>query len=211
MYTQNQWQGDPASSGVDDVAFTMEMLDHLEERYCIDSSRVYAAGKSNGGGFTNLLACDGTASKRIAAFAPVSGAYYQDVPEDACDAETVPIECNPGRCPIPIIEFHGTAESTIPYNGGGRRGECLPSVPHFVREWAKRDGLGLHNQTTSLYDGNVLEYQYGSEEALGTVTHYRIEGLGHDWPSVNPNSDNPDGTFLDATPIIMDFFSRWTL
>ena len=92
----------------------MEMLDHFEERYCIDSSRVYAAGKSNGGGFTNLLACDATASKRIAAFAPVSGAYYQDVPEDACNAETVPIECNPGRCPIPIIEFHGTADTTIP-------------------------------------------------------------------------------------------------
>ncbi|GAQ05603.1 feruloyl esterase B [Aspergillus lentulus] len=207
----NQWQGDPASSGVDDVAFTMEMLDHFEERYCIDSSRVYATGKSNGGGFTNLLACDPTASERIAAFAPVSGAYYQDVPEDACNAETVPIKCNTGRCPIPIIEFHGTADTTIPYNGGGRRGECLPSVPHFVREWAKRDGLGLHNQTTSVYDGNVLEYQYGRGEALGTVTHYRIEGLGHDWPSVNPNSDNPDGTFLDATPIIMDFFSRWTL
>lgn len=189
----------------------MEMLDHFEERYCIDSSRVYATGKSNGGGFTNLLACDPTASERIAAFAPVSGAYYQDVPEDACNAETVPIKCNTGRCPIPIIEFHGTADTTIPYNGGGRRGECLPSVPHFVREWAKRDGLGLHNQTTSVYDGNVLEYQYGRGEALGTVTHYRIEGLGHDWPSVNPNSDNPDGTFLDATPIIMDFFSRWTL
>ena len=30
MYTQNQWQGDPDSSGVDDVAFTMEMLDNFE-------------------------------------------------------------------------------------------------------------------------------------------------------------------------------------
>lgn len=65
MYTQNQWQGDPDSSGVDDVAFTMEMLDNFEKRYCIDSSRVYAAGKSNGGGFTNLLACDPTAFKSI--------------------------------------------------------------------------------------------------------------------------------------------------
>ncbi|KAH1961749.1 hypothetical protein KXV90_004974 [Aspergillus fumigatus] len=61
----NQWQGDPDSSGVDDVAFTMEMLDNFEKRYCIDSSRVYAAGKSNGGGFTNLLACDPTAFKSI--------------------------------------------------------------------------------------------------------------------------------------------------
>ncbi|KAF7180047.1 hypothetical protein CNMCM7691_009213 [Aspergillus felis] len=106
----NQWQGDPDSHGVDDVGFTMTMLDHFEERYCIDSSRVYATGKSNGGGFTNLLACDATASTRIAAFAPVSGAFYQDVPPADCNPGTVPIECNPGRDVIPIIEFHGSAD-----------------------------------------------------------------------------------------------------
>lgn len=61
------------------------------------------------------------------------------------------------------------------------------------------------------YSGNVLEYQYGRGEASKSVTHYLIEGPGHGWSSVNPNSDNPEGTFLDATPIIMDCFSRWTL
>ncbi|PLB54532.1 putative ferulic acid esterase [Aspergillus steynii IBT 23096] len=206
-----QWQGDPASEGVDDIAFTLEMLDHFEDRYCIDSSRIYAAGKSNGGGFTHLLACDSTASTRIAAFAPVAGAYYQEVSEDDCNPITVPIECNPGRSPIPIIEFHGFEDETIPYAGGPRRGECLPSVPHFVREWSKRDGFGLHNKTTNLYDHQVQRYEYASGDAFGTVTHYRIGGLGHDWPSTGPNSDNPDGTYLDATPLIMDFFNRWAL
>ncbi|KAI9925719.1 hypothetical protein ASPWEDRAFT_42377 [Aspergillus wentii DTO 134E9] len=206
-----QWQGDPKSKGVDDIAFTMEMLDHFEDRYCVDSSRIYAAGKSNGGGFTNLLACDAKASTRIAAFAPVSGAYYQEVPEGGCNAQTVPIACNPGRKPIPVLEFHGTADKTIPYDGGDRRDRCLPAVPHFVREWSKRDGFGLHNKTTPSHDGNVHEYQYGSDDSLGTVTHYRIEGLGHAWPSTKPNDDNSAGTYLNATPIIMDFFKRWTL
>jgi poly(3-hydroxybutyrate) depolymerase len=210
-HIQNQWQGDPDSHGVDDVEFTMTMLDHFEDRYCIDSSRVYATGKSNGGGFTNLLACDATASTRIAAFAPVSGAFYQDVAPVDCNPETVPIECNPGRDVIPIIEFHGSADPVIPYDGGGRRGECLPSLPHFIQEWANRDGLGEQNQTTSLYNGSVLEYQYGLGTDLGTVTHYWIEGLGHAWPSTDPNCDNLNGTYLNATPMIMDFFSRWTL
>ncbi|RMZ46059.1 hypothetical protein AFCA_001315 [Aspergillus flavus] len=206
-----EWQGDPHSKDVNDIAFTMEMLDYFREKYCIDSTRVYAAGKSNGGGFTNLLACDPTASTRIAAFAPVSGAYYQDVSEEACHPTTVPIKCSPGRPSIPILEFHGTADKTIPYGGGGRRGECLPSIPHFVREWSKRLGYGLHNTTKELYDGNVQEYQYGNGDNRGIVTHYRIGGLGHDWPSVRPNSDNPNGTYLDATPIIVKFFKQWVL
>ncbi|KAE8371754.1 Alpha/Beta hydrolase protein [Aspergillus bertholletiae] len=206
-----EWQGDPDSKGVDDVAFTMEMLDDFQEKYCVDTTRVYAAGKSNGGGFTNLLACNPTASTRIAAFAPVSGAFYQDVSEAACHPSTVPIKCSPGRPSIPIMEFHGTADKTIPYAGGGRRGKCLPSIPHFVREWSERLGYGHHNKTTELYGGNVQEYQYGSGDAFGIVTHYRIDGLGHAWPSMQPNSDNPNGTYLDATPIIMKFFKRWTL
>lgn len=208
---QEQWQGDPASKDVDDVAFTLDLLDDVEGRFCVDSSRVYSSGKSNGGGFTNSLACDKTASTRIAAYAPVSGAYYQDVDEDQCDGNTVSIQCQPGREKIPILEFHGAADKTIPYAGGSRRDECLPSVPHMVREWAARDGLGTDNETSELYDGQVQRYRFGTGAEAELVTHYRIEGLGHSWPSRQPNSDNANGTYLDATPLIMDFFNRYTL
>lgn len=205
---KNQWQGDPSSQGIDDISFTLQMLDHFEDRYCIDRTRVYAAGKSNGGGLTNRLACDPTASKRFAAFAPVAGAYYQNVTEDNCRPNTVKIQCNPARTPIPMLAFHGTADETIPYTGGGRRGRCLPSVPHFVREWASRDDLGGKNETTTTNGGKVEVSRFGDH---GEVVHYRIEGLGHAWPSTEPNSDNPDGTYVDATPIIMGFFDQWTL
>lgn len=208
MSVQNQWQGDPNSQGINDISFTLQMLDHFEDHYCIDRTRVYAAGKSNGGGLTNLLACDPTASKRFAAFAPVAGAYYQNVTEDNCRPNTVKIQCNPGRTPIPMLAFHGTADETIQYAGGGRRGKCLPSVPHFVREWAGRDDLGGKNETTTADGGKVEVSRFGDH---GEVVHYRIEGLGHAWPSTEPNSDNPAGTYVDATPLIMGFFDQWTL
>lgn len=211
IFMQKQWQGGPKPADVNDVKFTLELLDHLGEEYCIDTDRVYSTGKSDGGGLTNLLACDPDASKRIAAFASVSGAYYQNTPEDQCDANTVEIKCKPGRTPIPFLEFHGDGDTTIPYDGGGRHGRCLPTVPHFVQEWAQRDGLGLHNKTTQLYDNHVQESKYGKGAALGTVTHYRVDGLAHDWPSTKPNDDNKKGTYFNATPIILDFFSRFTL
>jgi poly(3-hydroxybutyrate) depolymerase len=154
---QNQWQGDPASSGVDDLDFVSSMIAHFNDRYCIDTSRIYAAGKSNGGGFTGgYLACDPSLSQQIAAFAPVSGAFY--VPgstEDDCDPATIAIQCNPGRKLVPVLEFHGDADDTIAYAGGLRRGECLPSVLHWVEEWSKREGFGLNNKTTQLYGGKV--------------------------------------------------------
>jgi hypothetical protein len=37
------WQGAPYSApGVDDVAFTHDLLDHLEAGLCVDERRVYA-------------------------------------------------------------------------------------------------------------------------------------------------------------------------
>jgi poly(3-hydroxybutyrate) depolymerase len=186
------------------------MISHFQERYCLDPTRIYAAGKSNGGSLTNLLACDPHLSTQIAAFAPISGAFY--IPSGSCPATTITIPYNLGRNPIPISEFHGSKDKTIPYWGGGRRGECLPSIPHLVREWSKRDGYGLGNKTTEMYGGKVQRYEYGEAAGrLGIVTHYLTDGLGHDWPSRGPNDDNRKGTYYDATPIIMDFFNKYTL
>jgi poly(3-hydroxybutyrate) depolymerase len=189
------------------------MINHFNDRYCIDTTRIYASGKSNGGGFTGTLACDPSLSTQIAAFAPVSGAFYIPGSSDSnCAPQTATLPCNPGRNPLPIIEFHGGADTTIPYSGGPRRGVCLPTVPHWVREWSKREGFGLTNTTTNLYGDKVHKYEYApNSDNFGVVTHYLTDGLGHAWPSTEPNDDNSAGTYYDATPIIMDFFNKWTL
>ncbi|KAK4508414.1 hypothetical protein PRZ48_002152 [Zasmidium cellare] len=154
---EKQWQGDPAAT-TDDVTFTLDMLDQISKQYCMDLEKVYASGKSNGGGFAaNILACDPVASAKIAAFAGFAGAYYQN-PGGNCDPPTVPIKCNPGRKPVPIFEVHGSADGVIAYNGGSRRNRCLPTLPHFMTEWAKRNGLGSQNSSTVLDSGRVVKY-----------------------------------------------------
>jgi poly(3-hydroxybutyrate) depolymerase len=105
------------------------------------------------------------------------------------------------------LEFHGSQDTTIAYAGGPRNGECLPSIHRWVEEWSKRDGLETCGVETDLYGGKVKRWEYGG----GKVTGYLVEGLGHAWPSVGPNSDNPNGTYFDATPIIMKWFGRWSL
>lgn len=123
-----------------------------------------------------MLACDEDLSQRIAAFAPVSGAFYISDFGDVCEPETVPIEpCSPGRDDVPVLVFHGLADDTIAYYGGPRRGGCLPSIPHWVQTWAGRDGLGTENETSAVpgapEGSSAVRYEFGEGIQKGLVTH----------------------------------------
>ncbi|KAM3482976.1 hypothetical protein MY8738_003660 [Beauveria namnaoensis] len=205
------WQGVPGDT-VNDVLFTHDILNYLETNYNVDTTRIYASGKSDGGGFCNVLACDACASQRIAAFAPVSGAFYVDTLP--CHPDTVKLPCSPGRSNIAFIEFHGGNDTTISYQGGERKNECLPAIPHFVRQWSVRNGLGLHNHSSEIA-ANTTSYTYGSGADAGLVTHVYESDIGHDWPSTAPNEDNSRKghhvASYNATPIILDFFSKYQL
>ncbi|KEQ71864.1 alpha/beta-hydrolase [Aureobasidium namibiae CBS 147.97] len=201
-----EWQGDPDAVGFDDIGFTLELLTDLSSTFCLDTSRLYATGKSNGGGFAaNILACDPQASRIFAAFSGASGAYYQGNTDVNCNDATVSITCNPGRYPVPLFTTHGDSDTTIPYIGGGRRGRCLPSIPLFMTSWASRNSLGSSNTSVSLYNNNVVRYDYGNDTFPLLGAHYYVHGLGHTWPSIVAGSP------FDATPLMLAFFNKWTL
>lgn len=85
------------------MQYTADVLDFLESTLCVDTDRIYATGKSNGGGFVALLSCDNTMTQRISAFMSASGAYYP--------ATHSP--CNPGKAQVPFLEFHGDADTVV--------------------------------------------------------------------------------------------------
>jgi poly(3-hydroxybutyrate) depolymerase len=172
----------------------------------VDSSRIYANGKSNGGGLTGLLACDPTLSTTIAAFAPVSGAFYVDG-----DTGKYP-KCKASRHDIPILEFHGWIDNVISYEGGpdkSDRGSTV-SIVEWVNGWAKWDGFdAATNVTTSVCDDNypqVLMHSWDDQ-----VIHYNISNYKHWWPTSYGDDDTKVTTCFDATKIIMDFFDKHSL
>lgn len=204
---EDVWEGDP-NADVDDIGFTMELLDELMETYAIDENKIYATGMSNGGGFVaNHLACDEDASQRFAAFGAVSAAYYQfrDASRRACDAETVKITCKNDGNKVALLDIHGGQDDTIPYEGGYRRRACLPSIPHFVTSWAERNGMNSTNQTEEAFGGDAVHYSFGEDEAAGMVQSYYVPTLGHLWASGN------NGEVVNATTLLMNFFNDWTL
>lgn len=87
---------------VDDVGFVRDLLDHLEESLCIDSSKVFATGMSNGGILSHRLACE--FSDQIAAIAPVAGTDMTDI-------------CTPSS-PVSVLQIHGSEDGHVPYEGG---------------------------------------------------------------------------------------------
>lgn len=129
-------------------------------------------------------------------------------------AAEVQIPCTAGRKDIPLLAFHGGNDSTIAFNGGERKNACLPTIPHFIQEWALRDGLGDRNMTVQVANSTV-SYKYGKGIAFGLVELVFDAVIGHDWPSLAPNSDNQEADHhiasFNATPIILEFFDRHPL
>ncbi|GAA2569756.1 hypothetical protein GCM10010435_49820 [Winogradskya consettensis] len=185
------WQGAPYSSGADDVRFTSDLIDRLEQDLCVDPARVYVSGKSNGGGFAGLLAC--RLADRIAAAAPVSGAFY---PQGG--------DCDPTRG-VPIIDFHGGRDTTIPYAGEPAKG--LPSIPRWLDAWAVRNSCG---DAATVEPAPGVHHEVWSD-CGSDLEHWKIDDLGHTWPSTTPNNDSATPTVLDATPLIWDFFQAHPL
>jgi poly(3-hydroxybutyrate) depolymerase len=107
-----------------DLQFVWDMLVDLRQNYCIDSARIYATGMSIGGGFVDTIACNATVGGEFAAFAPASGSFYTD---NDSNYEA----CEPARVPVPILEFHGGADTDVPYDGGEGEGGIEPSIPNW--------------------------------------------------------------------------------
>ena len=115
---------------------------------------------------------------------------------------------------MPVLEFHGTSDDTIAYDGADHNGIDLPSIATWAKEWAEADGCSNTTSPTSshLDNNNVLLASYSCNGSTNVVQHYAIDGLGHTWPSTKSNPDNGGtGTYLDASPMILSFFGNWTL
>lgn len=205
------WQSANYSTpGVDDLQFTTDLVSHLRTQYCIDDTRIYASGKSNGGGFVNLLACSDDGDQ-FAAFAMASAALYSDLNQTWCTKRRA------------IIDSHGDEDATIPYHPTeDGSGGPLPDISRWVRWWGHRTcgRYARSHKSGDLGGYNTTTYSCGRYHDV--VSHYQIFELGHCWPSVDGSnwdaSDNYDQTTrkcldgaLDFTSKVLEFFAAWDL
>ncbi|CAF0790967.1 unnamed protein product [Adineta ricciae] len=214
---ETAWQGAPYSDPrVDDILFVKTMISTLEGMFCVDPSRIYAAGKSNGGGFVNLLACTPSIASKIAAFATVSAAFYTTTFNGNC----------PTNRAIPILDFHGTADKVAPYSGGRSHNGTLVAVKTFRQGWASRNGCqgkpAISHRPRASDPQELVEIQTWSKNcrAGSTVIGYKIKKGQHGWPRRTlpanckgaKRKNDCTTTVFDATAsVIIPFFNKYSL
>ncbi len=179
------WNISEQSSANLDLAFVTKLLDSIESAHCVDTSRVYSTGLSDGALFSSLLAC--TMADRFTAIAPVAGL-------------AMPKNCHPSRR-IPVLTFHGTADPILLFNGG--IGDTLSKVlggksaantttttapadldgkgfPAAVAAWAASDGCDP-KPVDRRVKPDLIRRTYRCPSGVG-VEFIIVVGGGHTWP-----------------------------
>ncbi len=206
--------GPAASGNVDDVGFSLAVLDDLAKRMPLDRARVYATGLSNGSMMAYRLAVE--APGRIAAVAGIAGAM------------TLP-GFGPGMA-VPVMHMHSVDDPRALYDGG--LGPVFPftdtrvlhqSVNAMLALWTARNACADRSQVS-----NPVRGKAGAPDASHTATHHRyspcrdgtevvlwkLTGAGHVWPGgvqdYLPWLLGTGTTVIDANTEMWRFFSRFS-
>lgn len=193
------WNVGWGSSNVNDVGFTEALIDSISVAYSINQDRIYSTGMSNGGFMSYQLACE--LSNRIAAIASVTGAMTINTPSS----------CSPVH-PTPIMEIHGTADPTVPYDGN----LLFESVESALSYWTNFNQTEASPIITDLDDvdpndgSTVQHFFFDKGDNNVVVEHYKINNGAHTWPGTALNSPGTNHD-INASKEIWRFFSTYDI
>jgi polyhydroxybutyrate depolymerase len=211
---QDSWNdGRPTPSnqaGVNDVSFFRQISDYLIANYSIDSTKIYAAGISNGGFMASRLGCE--LSNKMAAIAVDAATIEQTMVYSAC---------NPGR-PVPAMYINGTSDPVAPFGGGaissGSGGGTVVSHAQAVAKWVGINGCDTTGIITNLPDiasdgTTIKETQYTRGINGSEVVSYVVTNGGHTWPQgyqyLPENVIGKTSQDMNACEVIWAFFKRF--
>lgn len=187
--TGGAWDLRP-TAGNPELTFVPDLVEAIDDDFCVDLDRVYATGISNGSAFTGLLACQ--EPDLFAAVAMVAATVGPDL-----------MECAPDTT-MPVLVFHGTADPAGAY-AGGPSGTLGAPVMETLGIWAERNGCDGGPQEERIADDVVHVFYEG---CVADVEHYRIEGGGHVWPGAERDRGDADNTTsISASELISQFFA----
>ncbi len=178
--------GGDNKSDIDDLGFIESLILKLSSRNLIDLERVYMVGYSNGGMMSYAMACH--KSNLIAAIASISGTmlYISN--------------CEPNRS-IPLLNIHGTADPTLPYNGN----DYYNSVDATLNFWNTNNNSDPTPNSILLNTNlnNIQFFGYSNSDRIA-VDHYKIINGSHVWFDINVDGKN-------TSELVWDFFSKFDI
>lgn len=185
-------------SHVDDVAYLVQLVGHLQSDHALDPAATFASGFSNGADMTYLLACE--APETFHAIGPVAGTMMDDLFRTATPS-----------LPRSVIAFNGARDRITRTEGDMANLDgwgAYRSTSDVIAFWTSLDDLPNHERRVlPALDGGPdpggIEFdRYWSPEHRREIRSYLLMDGGHDWPVT------ADGGGLDATSLIWEFFDR---
>jgi polyhydroxybutyrate depolymerase len=193
------WNAGSFGSKADDVAFIGKVLDDLGTVASVDKKRTYACGMSNGAMMCYRLAAE--MSDRIAAIAPVAG--------------TIALEESKPKRPVPVLHFHGTKDTLVPFEGPKGKMTQFKSVDDSIKTWVKLNGCEEKPKATQELskageEPKVTRKTYGAGKDGPEVVLVVIEGGGHTWPGQNARVPfmGKSAMNISANDLIWEFFKK---
>jgi polyhydroxybutyrate depolymerase len=196
------WNDGSVRNNADDVQFVRQLVSFLQERYTIDTNRIYATGFSNGGAMTFRLARE--LDQVFASIAPVSCSDWLKDPK-----------VSP---PLSLLYITGTKDPLNPMEGGRMKrggvefGPIKPKIREMIGTWASM--VGGQTKGATIRENDYIEsLSFSKEEDMSKVFCIFVKDLGHYWPGGNPSlSEDVGGSkknlnAINATQVIWDFFA----
>jgi len=157
----------------DDVGFVKALVKHLVKTHHIGKDNVFMSGMSNGGEMTYFMAY--RHPELFNAFASIAGLTMEWA-----------YKAWKAKCPVPLMEVHGTADKTSMWEGDpedtGGWGKYI-SVPRAVGYWVAQARC-THEETVSMpLKGEhpvVLHRYLGGDNGI-EVRLYEVQGGKHSW------------------------------
>ena len=190
----------------DDEAFVLDLVRAMADRFCVDLSRRYLTGASNGGFMTSFMACHH--ADVFAAVAPVMG-VTAGRPDAEDPSRPDPTTCRPSR-PIPLLAVHGREDPIVPYEGDADS----PGVEAAMERWAVINGCARTSRSRAVTE-TVTRVTWRRCAGAPTVL-VRSEIGGHAWHGHPPHPpfDQVAGTVdmsIDVNEVVWSFLSRHRL
>lgn len=186
-----------STSGPDDIGFLEALIDTISANYNVNANRVYTCGMSNGGIMSYYMAEN--LNYKFAAMGSVTGSMTN------FGLST----CFPPDY-IPVIEIHGTADGTVPYNGDG----TFAPIDSIIDFWADFNNCNpsavvTPYTNTSTSDGcTATEYAYVGGTGGSEVVLVKVTGGGHTWPGA-PVTIGVTNQDFDASVRLWQFFMKF--
>jgi polyhydroxybutyrate depolymerase len=192
---------------IDDVGFAIAVIDDLARRTTVDARRIYATGHSNGAMMAYRLAAE--RANRIAAIAPVAGAYN--------------LERFAPANPVAVLHIQSVDDPRALYKGGLGPAPFLGSsvrsshrpAEEGLERWRRNNGCSSKTRVADTRKGTeqtatLLEWE-GCRQG-GQVAHWKLTGVGHGWPGnqrgeLGEGVIGPPTTLISAAQEIWKFFT----